>query len=67
MKMWEREREIEEAVAFKRKEDIPSGPEAVLGGRLEMRERIISSVQRSDSGQGEMRREEKDQEVEHLS
>ena len=51
MKIWERGREIEEAVAFKRKEDIPSGPEAVLGGRLEMRERMVSSVQRSDSGQ----------------
>ena len=65
--MWERGRKIEEAVTFKKKEDIPSRSEAVLGRRLEMRERMVSSVQRSDSGQGEMKREEKDQGVEYLS
>ena len=52
LKMWERGREIEKAAAFKRKEDISSGPGAVLDGRLEMRERMVSSVQRSDSGRG---------------
>ena len=44
LKMWERGRAIEGAVAFRREEEMWSGPEAVLDGRLDIREMINYSV-----------------------
>ena len=44
LKMWERGREIEGAVAFRREEEMSSGPEAAFDGRLGMRDMTLLSA-----------------------
>ena len=41
---------IEGAVAFRREEEMSSGPEAVFDGRLDIRDMIVSSVHRNELG-----------------
>ena len=43
---------IDAEVALSIQDEMPSGPEAVLDGSWEIRQRMPFSVQRSSSGQG---------------
>ena len=49
LKMWEKRRAIEGAVAFRR-EEMSSGLEAVFDGRLDIREMIDSLVHKKELG-----------------
>ena len=53
LKMRRRGLAMEEAVARSIHEEMPSGLEAVLAGRVEISETMSSSEQRSELGQGE--------------
>ena len=52
LNMWQSGEAIDAEVALSIQDEMPSGPEAVLDGSWEIRQRMPFSVQRSSSGQG---------------